>query len=75
MVVFPAASKPTIRILISFFPHSLSNNFEMDRPMFAVLYGYTRLCVAWLLELKWRAVVYYLIGDASVSPGKVAPKR
>lgn len=36
MVVFPAASRPTIKILISFFPHSLSNNFENVRPMTAV---------------------------------------
>jgi hypothetical protein len=33
MVVFPAASNPTIKILISFLPHSLSNNFENVRPM------------------------------------------
>lgn len=36
MVVFPAASKPTIKILISFFPHNLSNSFENVRPIFAV---------------------------------------
>ena len=33
IVVFPAASKPTIKIRISFFPHSLSNSFENVRPM------------------------------------------
>jgi len=33
IVVFPAASSPTIKIRISFFPHSLSNNFENVRPM------------------------------------------
>lgn len=33
IVVFPAASRPTIRILISLLPHSLSNNFEIVRPM------------------------------------------
>ncbi len=36
MVVFPAASRPTIKIRISFFPQSLSNSFENVRPMFAV---------------------------------------
>ena len=36
IVVFPAASNPTIRILISFFPQSLSNSFENVRPMIAV---------------------------------------
>jgi hypothetical protein len=36
IVVFPAASKPTMRILISFFPHSLSNSFENVRPMMSV---------------------------------------
>lgn len=35
MVVFPAASSPTIRIRISFFPHILSNNLEKVRPMVA----------------------------------------
>jgi hypothetical protein len=35
IVVFPAASKPTIRMRISFFPHSLSNSFENVRPMIA----------------------------------------
>lgn len=37
MVVFPAASRPTIRIRISLRPHSRSNNFEKVRPMFAVM--------------------------------------
>ena len=37
MVVFPAASRPTIRMRISFLPHSLSNSFENVRPMIAVL--------------------------------------
>jgi hypothetical protein len=37
IVVFPAASNPTMRIRISFFPHSLSNNFENVRPMIAVV--------------------------------------
>jgi hypothetical protein len=36
MVVFPAASRPTIKILISFFPHSLSNNLENVRPMMTI---------------------------------------
>ena len=36
IVVFPAASKPTIKILISFFPQSLSKSFENVRPMIAV---------------------------------------
>lgn len=39
MVVFPAASRPTIKILISFFPQSLSNNFENVRPIFTVRRG------------------------------------
>lgn len=33
IVVFPAASRPTIRIRISFFPHSLSKSFEKVRPI------------------------------------------
>jgi len=37
MVVFPAASRPTIKILISFFPHNRSNSFENVRPILAVL--------------------------------------
>ena len=36
MVVFPAASKPTIKMRISFLPQRRSNNFENVRPMFAV---------------------------------------
>ena len=36
MVVFPAASKPTIKMRISFLPHSLSKSFENVRPMVAV---------------------------------------
>ena len=35
MVVFPAASRPTIRMRISFFPHNLSNSLEKVRPMLA----------------------------------------
>lgn len=35
IVVFPAASRPTIKIRISFFPQSLSNSFENVRPMLA----------------------------------------
>lgn len=35
IVVFPAASRPTIKILISFLPHNLSNSFENVRPMVA----------------------------------------
>lgn len=35
MVVLPAASRPTIRILISFFPHNLSKILEKARPMIA----------------------------------------
>src|SRR5436305_14881638 len=34
IVVFPAASRPTIKIRISFFPHSLSKSFENVNPMF-----------------------------------------
>jgi hypothetical protein len=33
MVVFPAASRPTMRIRISFFPKNRSNNFEIVIPM------------------------------------------
>ena len=36
MVVLPAASRPTIRILISFLPHRRSNSLEKVRPMLAV---------------------------------------
>lgn len=36
IVVLPAASRPTIKILISFFPHSLSNSLLMLRPILAV---------------------------------------
>ena len=39
IVVFPAASRPTIKILISFFPHSLSNSFEKVRPMIESVRG------------------------------------
>jgi len=35
MVVLPAASSPTIRIRISFFPHSLSNILLSDIPILA----------------------------------------
>jgi hypothetical protein len=35
MVVFPAASRPTMRIRISFFPHNLSKSFEKAIPMVA----------------------------------------
>jgi hypothetical protein len=35
IVVFPAASRPTIKIRISFFPHSLSKSFENVKPMIA----------------------------------------
>jgi hypothetical protein len=38
MVVFPAASRPTIRILISFLPHRRSNSLEKVRPILAVVY-------------------------------------
>lgn len=37
IVVFPAASRPTIRILISFLPHRRSNSLEKVRPMLAVV--------------------------------------
>ena len=40
IVVFPAASKPTIKILISFFPQSLSKSFENVRPMIVRWMGY-----------------------------------
>jgi hypothetical protein len=33
MVVLPAASSPTIRIRMSFFPKNLVKSFEMLRPM------------------------------------------
>lgn len=37
MVVFPAASRPTIKIRISFLPHILSNNLEKVRPILAAV--------------------------------------
>lgn len=37
IVVFPAASKPTIRILISFLPNRLLNNFANVPPILLVL--------------------------------------
>lgn len=37
MVVFPAASSPTIKILISFLPQRRSNSFENVRPILAVV--------------------------------------
>jgi hypothetical protein len=46
MVVLPAASRPTIKIRISFLPQSLSNNFENVRPMIAVKGGVGRV-VRW----------------------------
>ena len=36
IVVFPAASRPTIRMRISFFPHNLSKSFENVRPILLV---------------------------------------
>lgn len=57
IVVFPAASKPTIRILISFFPQSRSKSLENVRPMIAdkggscagvVERGLARVCSATL---------------------------
>jgi len=33
MVVFPAASKPTIKIRISFLLKSVERSFEIERPM------------------------------------------
>ena len=54
MVVFPAASKPTIKIRISFFPHSLSKSFENVRPMITAEAGEVRTGVrvggVWTLE-------------------------
>lgn len=47
MVVFPAASRPTMRILISFLPQSLSNSFENVRPIVAE--GYERPA-GWVVE-------------------------
>jgi len=35
MVVLPAASRPTIKMRISFFPHSLSRSLEKLMPMLA----------------------------------------
>lgn len=64
MVVFPAASRPTIKILISFFPHSLSNNFEIERPMTAVVVD-LRLDVRVLSSST--SGVYYLVEEADVS--------
>ena len=36
IVVFPAASRPTIRILISFLPQRRSNNLENVIPILAI---------------------------------------
>lgn len=44
IVVLPAASRPTIKILISLLPHSLSNNFEKVRPMTRVGCRLQRWC-------------------------------
>ena len=35
IVVLPAASRPTIKMRISFRPHSLSKSFEKETPMIA----------------------------------------
>lgn len=37
IVVFPAASRPTIKIRISFLPHSLSKSFEKVRPILSLV--------------------------------------
>lgn len=39
IVVLPAASRPTIKMRISFFPHNLSNNREKVKPILAVVVG------------------------------------
>lgn len=39
MVVFPAASRPTIKILISFLPQRRSKSLENVRPILAVLFA------------------------------------
>jgi hypothetical protein len=54
MVVFPAASRPTMRMRISFFPRNRSNNFEIVRPMMMYRGGRSGLL---------RKSVYNLISD------------
>lgn len=48
IVVFPAASKPTIKILISFFPQSRSKSLENVRPMIAGWGGLVRGGCCWI---------------------------
>jgi len=42
MVVLPAASRPTIRIRMSFLPKNLVKSFEMLRPMVGSVHGSTK---------------------------------
>jgi len=46
IVVLPAASRPTIKMRISFLPHSLSKSFEKETPMLVdspvLMYGCSR---------------------------------
>lgn len=51
IVVFPAASSPTIRIRISFLPHRRSNSFENVRPILAVECRCYRREVVWLSRM------------------------
>jgi hypothetical protein len=55
MVVFPAASRPTIRILISFLPHRRSNSLEKVRPILAVVYD-VMLGGVWRVEERDQVV-------------------
>jgi hypothetical protein len=55
MVVFPAASRPTMRILISFVPHRRSNSLEKVRPMLAVVCD-VRLGGVWVVEERDQVV-------------------
>jgi hypothetical protein len=59
MVVFPAASRPTIRMRISFFPRNRSNNFEIVRPMVMCQGG----------RSGWLAESVYIFRTSSVMPG------
>jgi hypothetical protein len=56
MVVFPAASRPTIRILISFLPHRRSNSLEKVRPILAVVCDVRLSGVWWKVEERDQVV-------------------
>jgi hypothetical protein len=67
MVVFPAASRPTIRIRISFFPRNFSNNFEMLIPMLAVVSGER----GGGFERVWKRTVMLAKNLRNICPGQM----